>query len=117
MQGVLWEVGLADFLIVTLALGGGAAFLAGRAVARGWQPIWQAILWMVPLAGAVRFIHFAFFHGTLRSLQFYLVDLVVLMLAAALGHRLSQAHQMAARYPWLVARSGPLSWRLRSGPS
>jgi hypothetical protein len=117
MQGMVWEVGLADFLIITLVLGGGAAFLTGRAVARSWQPIWRTLLWMIPLACAARFIHFAFFHGTLLSPQYYLVDLAVLLAASAFGHRLSQARQMAARYPWLIARSGPLSWRLKGGPS
>ena len=114
MQGILWEVGIIDFIIVTLALGGGAAMMAGRAVANGWEPVWRAVLWMVPLAAAVRFIHFALFHGTLLSAHYYLVDLVILIAAAILGHRLTRVRQMAGRYGWAVEQSGPLSWRLKS---
>ena len=32
-MGIIWEVSLGDFLLVTVFLGGGAAFLTGRAVA------------------------------------------------------------------------------------
>jgi hypothetical protein len=114
VQGILWEVGISDFIIVTLALGGGAAMMAGRAVANGWEPVWRAVLWMVPLAAAVRFIHFALFHGTLLSGHYYLVDLVILIIAAILGHRLTRVRQMTRRYSWAVEQSGSLSWRLKS---
>jgi len=29
------------FLVLTCVLGGGAAFLAGRGLARGWKPFWR----------------------------------------------------------------------------
>lgn len=115
LRGYLWELGFADFLIVTLILGGGAAFMTGRAIAASWEPWWHAGLWMVPLAGAVRFIHFVLFHGTLLSLRFYLVDLVVLLLFSALGYRISRTSHMTEQYPWMVTRQGRLSWRARSG--
>ena len=92
----------------------GAAVLTGRAVAQSWEPLWRALAWMVPLTAAVRFIHFSIFGGTLLSPWFYLVDLVVLLIAAGLGHRLTRARQMTGRYAWRVASNGPLSWRLRS---
>jgi hypothetical protein len=113
-MGILWEHDVADFIIVTLILGGGAAFLTGRAVAFAWEPFARALLWMIPLACAVRFIHYAIFGGTLLSLWFYLVDLVVLLIAAGLGHRLTRARQMTERYAWRVAADGAWSWRLKS---
>ncbi|BCJ91464.1 hypothetical protein IZ6_21990 [Terrihabitans soli] len=112
-MGVIWEVGIADFIIVTILLGGGAAFMTGRAVANGWEPLARAVLWMVPLTAAVRFIHFALFHGTLLSWHYYLVDFVILMLAASFGHRLTRTRQMTRRYGWVIEDSGFLSWRLR----
>jgi hypothetical protein len=115
MQGLLWEVGIADFIIVTLILGGGAAFMTGRAVARGWEPVTRAVIWMVPLTAAVRFIHFALFHGTLLSPQFYAVDFVFLTAFAVLGFRLTRRRQMMRGYGWAMEAAGPLSWRLKSG--
>ena len=47
------------FLLVTVILGGGAAALAGRAIAETWRPWWQVVAYMLILGGAVRFIHFA----------------------------------------------------------
>lgn len=116
-MGVLWENSIADFIIVTLILGGGAAILTGRAIALSWEPLWRAILWMIPLAFAVRFIHFSIFHGTLFSPWFYLVDLVVLLIAVTIGHRLTRARQMTGGYGWRIEGGGPWSWRLRSGQS
>jgi hypothetical protein len=112
-KGFLWEATAADFLIVTLLLGGLAAYMTGRAVAAAWEPAWLAAAWMVPLGAAVRFIHFAFFHGTLLSVQFFVVDVVVLVLIALFGHRLSRTNRVTVGYPWMIARKGPLSWRLR----
>jgi hypothetical protein len=92
--------GLWVFLLVTLVMGGLAAFVSGRAVAQTWRPFWQALLFMVPLAAGVRFIHYAIFHEPLLSARSYLVDLVVLCLLAALGYRLMRARQMAEQYGW-----------------
>jgi hypothetical protein len=116
-MGILYEHNIADFIIVTLFLGGGGAYQTGRAVALSWEPFARALLWMIPLACAVRFIHFAIFKGTLLSPWFYIVDLVVLLIFAALGHRLTRARQTAERYAWRVAADGAWSWRLKSGES
>src|SRR5437764_2789032 len=45
------------FLLVTVVLGGSAAFIAGRAVAQTWRPWWQGVAYMLILGAAVRFIH------------------------------------------------------------
>jgi hypothetical protein len=113
-MGILWEVGISDFIIVTLVLGCSAAMMTGRATAIGWDPAWRAVVWMIPLAAAVRFIHFALFHGTLLSPHFYLVDFIILSGAALLGHRLTRVRQMTRRYAWAVEPEGSFSWRLRN---
>ncbi len=112
-MGVIWEVGIADFIIVTILLGGGAAYMTGRAVAHGWEPLQRAIVWMIPLTAAVRFIHFALFHGTLLTPHYYLSDFVILAIAAALGHRITRYRQMTRRYAWAVEPQGFLSWRMK----
>ena len=62
------------FILVTLILGGGAAALTGRAIAGTWRPWWQVIVYALILGGAVRFLHFSLFGGTLLSPHYYLVD-------------------------------------------
>jgi len=113
-MGAMLERDILDFLIVTLILGGGAAVLTGRAIALAWEPLWRAVLWMLLLNCAVRFIHFAIFGGTLLSVRLYLMDLVILIIAAALGHRLTRVRQMRDGYHWKIAPRGAWSWRLRS---
>lgn len=116
-MGVIWEISLPIFLFVTVALGGGAAYLTGRAVAITWRPLAQLIAYMVLLAAAVRFIHFALFHGTLLAPWFYLVDLVVLLALALLGFRVTRTFQMIDQYGWLYERAGPVAWRRRASNS
>ena len=64
------------FLVLTVMLGGGAAFLAGRGLARVWKPFWRIFFYMALLAAAVRFFHYALFDGELLSLYYYLVTYV-----------------------------------------
>ncbi|NJL08497.1 MAG: hypothetical protein HC900_09715 [Methylacidiphilales bacterium] len=111
------EVSTGDFIIVTVLLGGGAAWLSGRAVAETWRPYMQLLAYMLILAAAVRFIHYALFHGTLLSLPYYSVDFIILAAVASLGYRTTRARQMATQYGWLYVRSGPLSWStVEDGP-
>lgn len=95
----------------------GPAFLAGRAVARGWSPWWHAALWMVPYAFALRFLRYALFGNELLSLQGYAVALGAAIAVAALGHRLTRTRQMTAQYPWLYERSTPFTWKRRAVPA
>jgi hypothetical protein len=99
------------FLIMTVVIGGGAAFLAGRALAAKWRPEWMPVLYMLPLGAALRFFHYALFNGQLLSLHYFITDTAVLIAAALLGYRLTRTRQMTHQYPWLFERSGPLSWR------
>jgi hypothetical protein len=98
------------FVLVTVVLGGGAAWLAGRAVADTWRPWWQAIVYALILGGAVRFIHFALFGGTLLSVHYFAVDSAVAVGFGLLGFRAARAAQMVAQYPWINAPDGPLRW-------
>lgn len=112
--GELYEhESLLQILFVTGLLGGGAAWLAGRALALTWRPIWQTLAYTLLLGAAVRFVHFALFEATLLSLASYLVDTLYLIAVGALSWRMTRAAQMAKQYHWLYERAGPLSWRLR----
>ena len=107
------EVSVGDFMLVTLFLGGGAAWLTGRAVAKGWSPFWQVLVYSALLTAAVRFCHFALFSGSLFAPGHYLVELVLLFAIAALGFRAVRKKQMIGRYDWLYETAGPLAWRTR----
>jgi hypothetical protein len=108
----LWEVSLFEFIRVTVILGGGAAWLTGRATALTWSPWWLLVIYVALLTFALRFIHFSLFEGTFflpprdfwTALHFAAVDFVVLMIAAAIGRRLTRARQMARQYGFLSAR-------------
>ena len=101
------------FLLVTVVLGGCAAWLAGRAVAATWRPSWQVAFYSLLLGGAVRFIHFALFSGTLLSLHYYAVDTAICLVSGFLGFRTARAAQMVSQYRWINAPDGPLGWRRR----
>jgi hypothetical protein len=105
------------FLIMTVVIGGGAAFLAGRALATKWRPVWMPVAYMLLLGLALRFFHFALFEGDLLSIHYYLSDTAVLIAASLLGYRLTRVSQMVTQYPWLYQRVGPLAWRKRPGAS
>jgi hypothetical protein len=106
--------GLWVFIAMTVILGGAAAWATGRALAKTWRPYWQILLYMAPLAGAVRFLHYALFSEPLLSLQFYVVTYVVVMLAATTGYRRMRAEQMATQYSFAFTRAGPFGWRRKS---
>jgi hypothetical protein len=112
---VTWlsDDGLLVFLLLTVIIGGGAAFLAGRGLAKGWKPHWRVFFYMALLAGAVRFFHYALFDGNLLSPYYYLVTYVVLLAAASLGYRMMLTSQMVTQYRWLYERTSPLTWRDR----
>jgi hypothetical protein len=113
----IWEVSLGDFLLVTVFLGGGAAYLTGRAIASTWRPYFNLVGYIVLLTAATRFIHFALFGGTLLSVQFYLVDFVIMLALASLGYRVTRTQQMVGQYSWLYRKSSPLSWHNRESDS
>jgi hypothetical protein len=107
------ESSLGVFFLVSVLMGGGAAWLAGRALAATWRPWWHVVLYMVILSFAVRFLHYALFEGKFLSLHYYLVDYVVCLGLGLLGFRLQRVTQMVTRYSWINERAGVLRWRRR----
>ena len=107
------ERSLSVFFLVTGLMGGSAAWLAGRAIASNWRPWWHVVMFMLILALAVRFIHFAVFGSKLLSLHYYLVDASACLLAGLIGFRRMRACQMVANYNWINERAGPFGWRRR----
>jgi len=101
--------GLWVFLLLTVLAGGAT----GASIASAWRPPWQILLAAFGLACAVRFLHYALFAEPLLSLQNFLVDYAVVLLAAALGYRLTRTRQMVEQYPWAYERRGPLWWRAK----
>lgn len=103
-----------QILFVTGIIGGGAAALAGRALAATWRPYWYVIVYMLMLGAGVRFLHFALFQAHILALESYLTDTIYLLAAASIAFRMTRANQMARQYPWLYERTSPLTWRERS---
>ena len=102
-----------SFVLVTVILGGGAATLAGRAIAATWRPWWQVVVYMLILGAAVRFIHFALFDGTLLSVHYYIMDSAICIAAGFIGFRAARTAQMVTQYRWIYGPDGPLRWRRR----
>jgi hypothetical protein len=106
----LWTESLPDFLLITLVLGGGAAYLIGRAVALTWRSLLALAGYLIVLDAAVRFVHFALAHDALVAPVSFATDLVILAIVGGLGFRITRAGQITRQYPWLYRRTGPLSW-------
>jgi len=114
MQGIIFEErSIWLFLLVTCLMGGWAAWMTGRAVARTWGSVAHCVVYLLVLGFAVRFIHFALFNGTLLSLHYYVVDTIVIMVIGLAGYRYHRTRQMTTQYRWLYERTGPFTWRVR----
>ncbi|MDP2358211.1 MAG: hypothetical protein Q8M31_19420 [Beijerinckiaceae bacterium] len=112
-----------SFLLVTVTLGGAAAFAAGRVLAQTWRPMWQAFAYAAALAAAVGFLHFVLFDESvipgarmvallaasrenpavsLAALgweaRLYGLIFVTLCLFAAFGYRLTRVRAMKRQY-------------------
>ena len=111
MNGLYESESIRQVLLVTGAIGGGAAWLTGRAIAATWRPFWHVVVYTLLLGAAVRFVHFALYEAALLSPASYAVDTLYLMILSALSWRATRAAQMATQYYWLYERTGPLSWK------
>ncbi len=89
------------FLALTLVLGGAGAFVTGRAMAQTWRERWKAVAYMVPLAAAVRFLHYALFDEP-SDIAHALPTFALLTAFALAGFALARRRQMAQQYPWLA---------------
>lgn len=110
---VFWPDGFWSFFFLTVVLGGAAAYMSGRAVARTWRPLALLIFYCLLLSLFVRFLHFALFEARLLTLLPWLADLAVMLTGGLLGFRLTRVAQMVTQYRWLYQRAGPFSWRER----
>jgi hypothetical protein len=96
------------FLLLTCLIGGAAAVATGRALALTWRPLWQALAYMIPLAAAVRFLHYALFGEDILAAGPALLTFLILLAVAAIAFRLMQARQMVRQYPFAYKAAGPL---------
>ena len=113
MSGLYASETWPQVLFITVLIGGGAAALAGRAIAETWRPYWNVVLYMLLLGAAVRFVHFALFEAELLSLPSYLVDTLFLLLCASASWRMTLAAKMVRQYAWMYERAGLFNWRER----
>ena len=114
MAGILWastDNAFWFFLLLTI-LGAAAAFATGRALAKGWSPLWLILPYMLIFSAAVRFLHFALFQEELLSIHYYIVTLVILLVVAWLSYKAMRAQQMATQYSWAYEKVG-MNWRPR----
>lgn len=102
MSADLWQL-----LVLTVVLGGAAAWATGKAIAETWKPYWQLIWYMLLLAAAVRFFHYALFQQPLLDAFEYAANAAYLILIGALGHNRARSRQMREQYPWLGATQSP----------
>jgi len=101
---------IAQELFISCLLGGGAAWMTGRACALTWRPYWMAALYMLPLSGVVRYIHYVIFEASLTSLPPYLIDGGILLIFCGLGFRITQTNLMVRQYSWLYKKTSPFTW-------
>ena len=112
MHGILYEeANVWEFLFVTCLLGGGAAWMTGRACAQTWRTYPRLVGFLLALGIGVRFIHHALFWVPMFSVQFYVIDTIVLLIFGTLGYNYTRTNQMVTQYYWLYERVSPLSWK------
>jgi hypothetical protein len=115
MDRIYESESLLEVVLITGIIGGGAAWLAGRAVAHTWRPFWHVIGYMALLGAAVRFVHFALFEADLLAPLSYAADTAYLLVVGCLGWRITRTAQMVTQYAWLYERTGPFTWRPKTG--
>ena len=107
-MGTLYETETwLQVLFVTGILGGGAAWLTGRACADTWRPLGQVIAYSILLGAVVRFFHFALFEADLFSPASFLADTLFLMAVGSLSWRVARTTRMVTQYVGAYERSSP----------
>jgi hypothetical protein len=102
------------FILVTVVMGGGAAWMTGRAIALIWRGWLSCVGALFLLTFPVRFIHYALFGEPLLSLSGFLSSFCVLLVIGIAGWRYTRASQMVRQYHWLYESTGPFTWKDRS---
>jgi branched-chain amino acid transport system ATP-binding protein len=103
-------VSIPVFIGLTVVLMGGAGWMTGQALARGWKSAWLMLPYGLLLGLADRFFTWSLFHGDLLSPLGFVIDSAVILTMGVLAYRFTRARKMVAQYPWLYDRTGLLSW-------
>ncbi len=111
----LYASNIGVFIFLILLIGGGAAWMTGRAVAMTWRPLLMLAWFTVLLTAAMRFLSFGLFHEPLLSIHYFVVDYIVLGAIGYVGWRYMRTQQMSTQYVWLYEKTSPFSWRLKPG--
>jgi hypothetical protein len=110
----MYEKHILEFIILTLLMGGWAAFMTGKAFASTWRGYTTLLISLLALGLVNRFIHFAVVEGSLFSLRYYLSDTICLIIIGFVGYQMTRTKQMTTQYWWLYERINPLVWRKRA---
>ena len=103
-------VSIPVFIGLTVVLMGGAGWMTGQALARGWKSAWLMLPYGLLLGLADRFFTWSLFHGDLLSPLGFVIDSAVILTMGVLAYRFTRARKMVAQYPWLYDRTGLLTW-------
>jgi hypothetical protein len=114
MSTAITVTSLLQFFFITLLLGCGCAWLAGRAIALSWRSPLMVVGAAVLMGLAVRFVHFALFDEALLAPATLVMEIVILLVVALLAYRRTRALQMVRQYYWLYEPHGLLGWRPRA---
>lgn len=114
MEDILGST-LPVFVILTVGIMGGAAFMTGQAVAATWRPIRQIVLYSVLLGAANRFFVWSLFDGDGLSVSGIVVDIAVLLVIGLVAYRVTHVTKMVTQYPWRFERAGLWNYRERPG--
>ncbi len=98
------------YIGVVVIIMGFCAFMTGQALANGWKPLRELVIYCILLGFASRFLVFALYDGELFSVSGYLVDFVVLTIIGLFAFRVTKARKMVSQYPWLYNRAGLFGW-------
>ncbi|KQS88585.1 MULTISPECIES: DUF6867 family protein [unclassified Rhizobium] len=114
MHGILYEEPtIWQFMLVTVIIGGWTAWRTGKSCADGWGSYSTLVIYTLLLGGAIRFIHHALFAGSMLTIQYYVVDTIILLLFATAGYRFYRTKQMTEKYYWLYEKASPFSWKAK----
>jgi hypothetical protein len=91
----------AEFVFISLCLGGGISWMSGRAIASTWRPFMHLVGYMILLGCVVRWMHYALFGGALLSLPLYMLDFSIILVFAIVGFINTRRKQMKTQYGWL----------------
>jgi hypothetical protein len=98
------------FVGLTMVLVGGAAILAGRAVAGNWKPAWHVVAACFGLTVADRFLIYALFEGNLLSAWGFLLHFAVLLALGLASWQIARVSKMVGQYPWRYQRTSPFAY-------